>query len=400
MISLGENIGTVGQLKEALKDIPDSAFLNIGDRKNGFPVDKIFYDGLSVGLETNDLAVSQPISQKQIEAAKQCLIDNGIDADEAETVLQAIGYTLLNEELFPDKPASLSSKEPSLDSYVRTWYKGAYPDDPLGDQLSPIITFRDVVNALNHGVQPQFVWHNRNARIREHIFDALSQILYVPRQSVFDKFISPDLYPELQVNELAQQIARDPSVANGFHLISVEEIEDGRYGASLVQFGNREGLVSFAFSNADVQEAKVRTEVVLAEIIQKTAALKMPLWSDLSETMLELIKDSAFDMHFVEFEDEDWTKEKADTLWEESVSKGLDSVVRTMEDQCFVTVYAGAIGSVNWLDHPEYSKPCLKEVLAAPGIQKKTALSEQIQNAESKASAPALSHDKDNSIHR
>lgn len=35
-----------------------------------------------------------------IRKAEQCLIDNGIEADEAETVLQALGYILLDEELY------------------------------------------------------------------------------------------------------------------------------------------------------------------------------------------------------------------------------------------------------------------------------------------------------------
>jgi hypothetical protein len=41
------------------------------------------------------------INKNAIEKTKQVLIDNGIDEDEVETVLQAIGYTLLNKELFP-----------------------------------------------------------------------------------------------------------------------------------------------------------------------------------------------------------------------------------------------------------------------------------------------------------
>lgn len=38
--------------------------------------------------------------QVNIADAIQCLIDNGIDPDEAETVLQALGYILLDAELF------------------------------------------------------------------------------------------------------------------------------------------------------------------------------------------------------------------------------------------------------------------------------------------------------------
>lgn len=38
----------------------------------------------------------------EIKDAEQVLIDNGIEPDEASTVLQAIGYALLNVELYPD----------------------------------------------------------------------------------------------------------------------------------------------------------------------------------------------------------------------------------------------------------------------------------------------------------
>lgn len=42
------------------------------------------------------------ISNDKIKAAEKCLIDNGIEFEEASTVLQAIGYILLDVELYPD----------------------------------------------------------------------------------------------------------------------------------------------------------------------------------------------------------------------------------------------------------------------------------------------------------
>ena len=42
------------------------------------------------------------IENSKIRAAEKCLIDNGIETDEASTVLQAIGYILLDMELYPD----------------------------------------------------------------------------------------------------------------------------------------------------------------------------------------------------------------------------------------------------------------------------------------------------------
>ena len=41
------------------------------------------------------------VSVEDIKNAKQVLIDNGIEEDEADVVLQAIGYTLLDTELYP-----------------------------------------------------------------------------------------------------------------------------------------------------------------------------------------------------------------------------------------------------------------------------------------------------------
>ena len=41
--------------------------------------------------------------KKTIKKAEQVLIDNGIEADEASSVLQALGYVLLDEELYPEE---------------------------------------------------------------------------------------------------------------------------------------------------------------------------------------------------------------------------------------------------------------------------------------------------------
>ena len=42
------------------------------------------------------------ITPEQITAAEQILIDNGIDEYEVDTVLQAVGYALLDTELYPE----------------------------------------------------------------------------------------------------------------------------------------------------------------------------------------------------------------------------------------------------------------------------------------------------------
>lgn len=42
------------------------------------------------------------ITKVDIRRAEKVLIDNGIDEDEAGVVLQAIGYVLLDTELYPE----------------------------------------------------------------------------------------------------------------------------------------------------------------------------------------------------------------------------------------------------------------------------------------------------------
>lgn len=55
------------------------------------------------GCEWNIEEVELPIpSADCIKKAEQVLVDNGIEEDEADTVLQAVGYTLLDVELYPD----------------------------------------------------------------------------------------------------------------------------------------------------------------------------------------------------------------------------------------------------------------------------------------------------------
>ena len=48
-----------------------------------------------------NIIINTVITETMKNAAEKVLIDNGIDEDEAQIVLQAIGYTLLDEELYP-----------------------------------------------------------------------------------------------------------------------------------------------------------------------------------------------------------------------------------------------------------------------------------------------------------
>jgi len=75
------------------------------------------YDPMDIG-SLNDYfgetvakqASEQGAFAKRVAAAEQILIDNGIEKDEAATVLQAIGYALLDAELYPEGKISFPAK--------------------------------------------------------------------------------------------------------------------------------------------------------------------------------------------------------------------------------------------------------------------------------------------------
>jgi hypothetical protein len=51
------------------------------------------------------------ITEAQVNNALQCLIDNGIDEDDAYEILTALGYILLDEELFPDEDGTVNIQQ-------------------------------------------------------------------------------------------------------------------------------------------------------------------------------------------------------------------------------------------------------------------------------------------------
>lgn len=50
-----------------------------------------------------EVIINCEINEEQINKAMRCLVDNGIEIDEACTVLQALGYIFLDVELFPEE---------------------------------------------------------------------------------------------------------------------------------------------------------------------------------------------------------------------------------------------------------------------------------------------------------
>ena len=56
----------------------------------------------SYGAEWNIEEVEIPVPARDLKKAEKILVDNGIEEEEASTVLQAVGYALLDTELYPE----------------------------------------------------------------------------------------------------------------------------------------------------------------------------------------------------------------------------------------------------------------------------------------------------------
>lgn len=124
---------------------------------------------------------------------------------------------------------------------------------------------------------------------------------------------------------------------------------DEAYGTTLVQYES-DGVVGYEFT--DVPEEKI--EKYIGQEID-VPVKELVLWSDLSEILLDIITTNCFDMHFVEKDDEEWTEELADKVYEEVCKFGLKTITRG-EDDAYLTVYAGTMCEINWFGHRFFGK--------------------------------------------
>lgn len=100
-------LGTYKNRKDAVKYVKKDmeGFLHDSHEMNphvDYVKMSIHTENYMYGCEWNIEEIEVPLpDKKQIKKTEKVLIDNGIEQDEASTILQAIGYTLLDMELYP-----------------------------------------------------------------------------------------------------------------------------------------------------------------------------------------------------------------------------------------------------------------------------------------------------------
>lgn len=140
---------------------------------------------------------------------------------------------------------------------------------------------------------------------------------------------------------------------NDIKIISVEETTDYEYGKSIVKYSiSGKNFISYIFSSQqynDYDENIVKQEIL--DFIELNHGLESyPSWSELSEILRNLIMDSAFDMRFVEYDEEEWNEEKAQEILNEADKwHSFENVIEQGED-CYITIFASAMCCVNWYE--------------------------------------------------
>lgn len=91
-----------------------------------------------------------------------------------------------NTEYFDDRePEGEPYSEAGLQS-VRDWYVDSYPDDEIGEDINPYVTFEDVFFTLYHGEDIYDLLDVADSVMRERIFDRLAQIWGVEYDVIYD----------------------------------------------------------------------------------------------------------------------------------------------------------------------------------------------------------------------
>lgn len=138
-------------------------------------------------------------------------------------------------------------------------------------------------------------------------------------------------------------------------ILHIERTTDYLYGNSIVKYEiPGKDFVSYIFSKQrpDDFDIKVAEEEIKEHIVSVSGGKGLdgfPLWSDLSNELYAIISDSCFNMKFIEFDDKECDEKKAEKIvTEASKYPSLQNAVTYGTDaDAFVTVYAGALCSVN-----------------------------------------------------
>jgi hypothetical protein len=140
------------------------------------------------------------------------------------------------------------------------------------------------------------------------------------------------------------------------NILEVDDCEDHIYGRSIVQY-KVNNFVSYIFSEekSDGYDLSILKNEIIEHLERNGGITQFPLWSDLSTDLVGLITESAFDMLFIEEDDEDWPEEKTNSVLDEIRKwKIFEYSITSGENDDKFTCYADVMCEVNWFGNEDW----------------------------------------------
>lgn len=133
----------------------------------------LYLTGLSTTFRKED-AVKYPTEEEAKEALHD-YIENVVDPDADE-----FKVAKLNE----------SKGQVDLSLNLKEWYKEAYPDDDIYEEIIDTVTFQDVQDALDKGDNVYDVMGAHDSIVRERVFEKLSQLRNVDYDVIYNAWLN------------------------------------------------------------------------------------------------------------------------------------------------------------------------------------------------------------------
>lgn len=207
-IAVSKNLSEIQTLKTTIHEIAHAKLHALPDKEDTEPKDEFTRREKEVqaesiaytvcqhfGIDTSDYSfgyVAGWSSGKDVKELKESL---KIIRETASDMITKIGEKLKTLEME-------RANEPDLTSSVGSWYVYHYPSDEYGIDIKPDITFADLAVMIDDGTDIYSAVGIGDSVIRERCFTKLAELLDVPYDTVYDKWINAgkDIPDELNPN--------------------------------------------------------------------------------------------------------------------------------------------------------------------------------------------------------
>jgi len=169
----------------------------------------------------------------------------------------------------------------TTDNNVKTWYKKEYPDDELGDEINPEVTFNDIYNQIGNIYK---IINVNDSIVRERIFAKLSEIMNIDYDELYNKWLNEDEedFEELEEVYLKEEENQEEVKENIDN--AIEKVENTEKNTIAIESSN---------SSIDILLASEQSAIdTYNSFLNQSKEILIPtLYEVLEKEIQEIIKD-------------------------------------------------------------------------------------------------------------